>query len=330
MMKYFLFLLIFVSSESSAFSQDSLFIISHYSIAGIQDECRGSSNELQCLENFTERTQQETHSGNNYRYVFEKKKKALLVYQINAGWIQRKRGNYAKSNEHFNLLNLYIDSLKTWEAFRRDIEDIVMFHTVANKRWCFDTYQADSAAFYTCNCDTLFPELKQNQESDTLINSSQERKIDVLYGKLTQSNMLRLAPQFKVDQKSIEYLEKHQNRILSELKRIGFHDLMRELSSSLPTQDTLILRIEISSDAIELIKRCTIVKQCNVPLAGQFYRNAIMQMDLPIPSENVVFFVPMVFEMIDYSSCCDLDTISVGSDHFLFQYEAPNPAETHE
>ncbi len=330
-MKSILLILVFAFSSHSLLSQDSLFIINHYAILDMQEKCKHQSNQLDCIYEQIGMYRNHVASEKNWKYEFIKRKRALLICHLNASWIYRLRGNYESCLQEFAIAESYVDSLKQWDSFDERMEDIMQRVQFIEKDWCFRAYRQDSSAFYACNCERLFPELNNDststeKEEDNITPTPTRKEPLYRFGQFISNDTLIIAPEFVSNQAGTAYFETHQIMILEKLKRIPFSEILREISAiTSPQRDTLILRIELISSTTEQIKKCSIVKSCRVPHGDSYYNNAFMQMSLDFPRETVVFYVPLVLQPVEYSACCTMDSISLGADHFLIQYERGRP-----
>lgn len=332
-MKGLLSFLFLVFLSQSSLSQDSLFITNHYSVQGIEEKCGKQLNQLQCIEEQITIQQAFKPSGKQFKQQFIKSKKALLIYHVNASWIHRLRKKYELSHQELAQAELYVDSLKQWEIFSEEMKDLMFQVHFHEKQWCWETYQRDSSAFYTCNCQRLFPELnRENVElmeiKDTIPEPPLTKEAGYRYGQFISKDTLILDPKFVLNPVSTTYFEKHQTFLLNELTRFPFSELLRDQTAVLPvTSDTLILLVELINNDIEQTKRCSIVTPSNTPSLDSYYRNITMQIDFDFPTKRVLFYVPIVVDLVEHASCCNLDRVSLGANHFHIQYEKARPIQ---
>lgn len=332
-MKGLLSFLFLVFLSQSSLSQDSLFVTNHYSVQGVVEKCGKQINQLQCIEEQITIQQAFKPSGRHLKYQFIKSKKALLIYHINASWIHRLRKNYELSLQELAQAELYVDSLKQWESFSEEMEDLMFQVRFHEKQWCWEIYQQDSSAFYTCNCQHFFPELNREKVElteikDTITQPSLKTETLYRFGQLISNDTLILAPKFVLDPMSTTYFEKHQTFLLNELTRFPFSEFTREQTVVMPvTSDTLILLVELIKNDIEQTKRCSIVTPSKTPYLDRYYRNIMMQIDFDFPTKRVLFYVPIVVDPVEHANCCNMDRVSLGADHFHIQYEKARPIQ---
>jgi hypothetical protein len=328
-MKFILFLQFLVFGVTFGHAQDSILITNHYAVVEEIQCCRHVTNQLECIDSLIELSRETKRSNKDYESQFFKQQKALVIYNINAGGINKLRGNHLEAKSRFRIAKKYADSLKRWTSHYQDVERIFATLSEKEREWCFRMYRMDTVAFYACDCAKFFPELNDSaeviNEASTVVPPTTVTAIPKLFGTFYLNDSLRFDPRFISDKTSTAYFKKNQSQILSNLSKQAFSEIMREMSTTGDKNgnqlDSLIIKVDLSNKENQLIKKCSVVYTNSERFISEYYLHLFMNMDFPVTRETVSFYIPIVIKRVESDVYYNLDRTILENDHYLIEYE---------
>jgi len=331
-MKY---LIVFISLliGSKLFAQDSLIISRHHFLNDEFQTCRHSKNQLLFLDTLIDKTQndQPPYKGNGERF-FKIKNEKLVILHINAGWICRLRGNYNEAHIYLSKGEQYLDSLKSYDLYSEEFKNTIGAYNNMQKQICYDTYQKDTAIFYSWNCARFFPELNEEPVTvnDTLASDSTNKlHHENQFGKFYLNDSLRIKRQFICDSIGVAYFNSIQHVLLNELRHNPLPQLLLEIMANQPfRQDTLIIKLHLENRTNKIQRESSIAFSTRSQGVFKYYLSLFNSINYPNIPEEVSFYIPIILRPESPNNHNKMHRIVIDDSYFLIEYETPKPIET--
>lgn len=207
-MKFFIPILILISV--SCYGQDTLAFNHHPLIEKEITCCRGSKNQLKCIDSLIQVNLKEPdYSGKvDYNKTYFNRYKKLMLYYSYAGNISGLRGNLEQSLGYFEQMEKYLDTLSQ----NKKDEDFIDLKYIAHYQkieFCSKAYREDSVLFNRCNCIQFFPEIKDELVivDTTSITQVQKSEINV-QNKIEPSNSTQPERNIVNHPREVKYVRK--------------------------------------------------------------------------------------------------------------------------
>lgn len=314
---------IFVLINVSCYGQDTLAFNHHPLIEKEITYCRGSKNQLKCIDSLIQVTLKNTdYSGKgNYPKAYFNRCKKLVLYYSYAGNLSGLRGYLEQSFAYFKQMEIYLDTLNQ-NGKDKDFIDLKGMAQISKTEFCRKAYFNDTIQFNQCNCIQFFPKFKDEIAIiDTTSPPRENQKPVVEYpnwGEFYINDTLRMNKNFMSDSTSIIYFKKILKPLIQTklLQNPVYFEMLGDPNMNIK-RDTIIYKLFAKYEKGKYERKCeTVFTTSKNPEIFDLILFVMGNIELSGHVKSLEIYIPIV---VTTENSNNTNNVNIHDDHFLME-----------